>query len=447
MAKLKVLIVTTTWWPSAAYLALASKRAGVQVFGLSPVGNPLRKLKFIRGGRTYSARRWHASLVQAITSFEPDLLIPTDDRAVEHIHKLYADVATVSDRPGRAVRAVIERSLGAPSGYHLSGTRHEFLEEMRMTGVLVPAGIELSSIDDLSEWCAAHAPPWVLKAEGSWGGAGVILAGTVEDARNAYSELSSPLAVHKALRFRLVDRDPFALARFFHRKKRKVMAQAHIRGRQVTCMVASWQGRRIASVNAEVMSTQGCVGASTVLRLINSSYMDDVAAAAAERLGLSGFFGLDFIIEESTERCFLIEMNPRATQLGHIRVQGTDLVTRLYEAAGADPVPSQSAPDHGPVIAFFPQALRFMDSGATLKELPIDVPWGEPDLVEELLRLPWTKRGVVARLEAAFRQNDAFGSAIAPRLIDEIRAELERRTITEAYRTRTLTMGVTPSIS
>ncbi|WP_419758130.1 ATP-grasp domain-containing protein [Acidisoma sp.] len=293
-------------------------------------------------------------------------------------------------------------------------------------GVLVPAGAEISSADDLGAWCEAHAAPWVVKAEGSWGGSGVAVAATVQDAMDAYRELSSPLPVHKAVRFRLVDRDPFALARFFHRKKRKVMAQEHVRGRQVTCMVAAWQGRRLASLNAEVMSTQGHVGASTVLRLIDNPMMDQVATVTAEHLGLSGFFGLDFIIEDTTGRCFLIEMNPRATQLGHIRSHGADLVTRLYEAASNELGPLQPLPDHGPVIALFPQALRFLDKDVALDQVPIDVPWGEPDLVEELLRLPWTKRGIVARLEASVRRNAAFGSAIEPRRIEEIRAELRR---------------------
>ena len=305
---------------------------------------------------------------------------------------------------------------------------------MRKVGILVPAGAELSSSDDLDAWSAMHAPPWVVKAEGSWGGSGVLVATTVAEAKVAYEELSSPLAIHKALRFRLVDRDPFALTRFFERKKRKVMAQAHLRGRQVTCMVASWQGRRLASVNAEVLSTQGKVGASTVLRLIDNPYMDEVAAATAERLGLSGFFGLDFIIEASSGRCFLIEMNPRATQLGHIRVRGADLMSRLVEAAGGDVSSSRSFPDHGPVIAFFPQALRFLEKDVTLEGLPIDIPWSEPELVEELLRPPWTKRGILARLEAGFRRNDAFGSAIEPRRIAEILAELDRRTTTDGGR-------------
>jgi hypothetical protein len=427
MARLNVLIATTTWWPSAAYLAIAFERAGANVFSLSPLGNPLQKLKFLRGEQTYSARRPCTSLVGAITSFAPDIIIPTDDRAVDHIHSLYWAADRLDSSRCTAVRAVIERSLGASSGYHVSGSRHAFLEEMRTEGVASPAGVELSSLSDVRAWCATQEPPWVIKAEGSWGGSGVIVAGTVGDAEKAYAELTSPLPLHKALRFRLVDRDPFALRRFFQRKRRKVSAQVFVAGRQVTCMAASWRGRLLGTVNAEVLSTQGRVGASTLLRVIENADMDAAASATAEHLGLSGFFGLDFIVEASTGKSLLIEMNPRATQLGHIRRRGEDLATRLYAATGADVRTPHHLPDHDELVALFPQSLRFVDEGLPLEDLPIDIPWTEPALVEELLRLPWTRRGILARLEAMIRQNDAFGSAIEPRRVGEIMAELKRR--------------------
>ena len=209
MAGIKVLVATTTWWPTAAYMAIACKRAGATVVSLSPLGNPLRTLKCVDAAHTYSARGSSKSFVEVITSFEPDIIIPMDDRTVEHMHVLHADLASGRGRDNQAVRDVIERSLGDPSGYCLSGTRHAFLEEMRKSGVLVPDGAELSSDDDIEAWCARHKPPWVIKAEGSWGGSGVIVASTVRDAKAAYKDLASPLAAHKALRFRLVGPRPF----------------------------------------------------------------------------------------------------------------------------------------------------------------------------------------------------------------------------------------------
>lgn len=428
MAEFRVLIVTTTWWPSTAYLAMAFGRAGAAVYSLSPAGNPLRRLKFVRGSLTYSAWDPLGSLVASIGSFEPFLLVPMDDRAIGHIHSLHAKSRSFDVATGQKIRDVIERSLGSPLGYGISGTRYSFLEAMRSRGVFTPSGAELLSVRDVRNWCATQAPPWVIKAEESWGGSGVLIADTVAEAEEAYRELSAPLAFHKALRLLLVDRDPFTLARFLRRKTRNVMAQAHIRGIQVTCMAAAWQGRLCGIVTAEVLSTQGRVGASTFLRLIGNPHIEAAASIAAEHLGLSGFFGLDFIMEDGTGRCLLIEMNPRSTQLGHIRAHGADLATRLCAAAGLDVLAPDNRPDHSERIAFFPQCLRFAGSDVDKWELAAeDIPWSEPDLVEELLRLPWTRRGILARLESLVRQNDAFGSAIDPQSIREIRAELERR--------------------
>ena len=192
MARLKVLIATTTWWPSAAYLAMAFEQAGASVYSLSPTGNPLCTLKFLRGAHTYSSRDPSKSLVVAIASFSPDLIIPTDDRTVNHLHLLHAKASAFAPDLCRAIRAVIERSLGSPSGYRISGTRHPFLEAMRSRGIATPTGTELRSLDDVRTWCASQTPPWVIKAEGSWGGSGVLIANTVDEAERAYQELSSP---------------------------------------------------------------------------------------------------------------------------------------------------------------------------------------------------------------------------------------------------------------
>jgi hypothetical protein len=437
MASLRILIVATTWWPSAAYLAMAFQRAGASVYCLTPTGNPVRKLNFVKGGLTYSARDPVKSLVVATTTFEPSVIIPMDDRAVVHIHSLYARCEALSPDIARAIRSMIERSLGLPSGYKISGTRYPFLEAMRSRGIITPSGAELLSASDVRAWCASQPPPWVIKAEGSWGGSGVLIVETIAEAEKAYEELSAPLAFHKALRFLLVDRDPFTLTRFLRRKKRNVMAQAHIRGTQVTCMAASWEGRLLGIVIAEVLSTQGRVGASTFLRLTDNPQVEAAASVVAEHLGLSGFFGLDFILEDETDRCLLIEMNPRATQLGHIRARGADLATRLCAAAGMDVFVSDDLPDHSELIAVFPQCLRFAESAGEGWEFALeDIPWSQPDLVEELLRPPWTRRGALARLESLIRRNDAFGSAIEPRRIREIRAELERRRPQAASRDR-----------
>jgi glutathione synthase/RimK-type ligase-like ATP-grasp enzyme len=401
---------------------MAFSAVGADVFALCPVGNPLRALQDVKATYTYSSMAPLRALTRAIRLVEPDLIIPTDDRTVANMHALHAATSR-SDEP--QIREVIELSLGHPDSFAISGTRHHLLEIMRQEHVEVPLGAALTSVEDVRAWCRTCEGPWVLKAEGSWGGSGVMLVHSVAAAEAAFVEMSRPLAFHKALRILLVDRDPFPFVQFLRRERRNVMAQAYVSGSQATIMAACWEGHILGTIGASVLSSQGRSGAATILRLIDSPRMQTVAELVAHRLRLSGFFGLDFIIDQSDGRYCLIELNPRATQLGHIRRGGSDLASLLFAKIAREPTPSTVTPDHGPVVALFPQALRF-NSGATEKyAATLDVPWSEPQLIRELLRLPWTKRSPLARLEALMRRNDAFGVAPDPHKAAEIISAIE----------------------
>jgi len=125
----------------------------------------------------------------------------------------------------------------------------------------------------------------------------------------------------------------------------------------------------------------------------------------AERLGISGFFGLDFMLEEGTGKPYLLELNPRCTQLGHLRVQGrTDLAGLLVAAITGRPVPDAgtSIPD-GP-IAFFPQALGSDPKTAELLPLSyLDKPVGQPKLLEALTGKAWPERQLISRVYLKMR--------------------------------------------
>jgi glutathione synthase/RimK-type ligase-like ATP-grasp enzyme len=403
---------------------MAFGAAGADVFALCPVGNPVCALQDVKATYIYSSVAPLRALARAIRLVEPDLIIPTDDRTVVNMHALHATMSTLHPDDSQ-VRDVIERSLGHPDSFAISRTRHPLLEIMREECVAVPLGAALTSVEDVREWCRTCEGPWVLKAEGSWGGSGVLVVHSVEAAEAAFVDMSRPLAFHKALRIFFVDRDPFPFVQFLRRERRNVMAQAYVSGDQTTIMAACWNGRILGTIGAAVLSSQGRSGAATVLRLIDCPQMKTAAEIVARRLRLSGFFGLDFIIDQSDGRYCLIELNPRATQLGHIRRGGSDLASLLFSKISGELKSSASTPDHSPVVALFPQALRFNSSVTEKYAATLDVPWSEPQLIRELLRLPWTKRSPLARLEALMRRNDAFGAAPDPHKAAEIISAIE----------------------
>src|SRR5277367_6638419 len=114
-------------------------------------------------------------------------------------------------------------------------------------------------------------------------------------------------------------------------------------------------------------------------------------AAAAEkmvrRLQLSGMQGFDFMLEAESRAAYLIEINPRATQVGHLSVgAGRDLPSALVSAITDTPVAAAPKMTENDTIALFPQEWLRDPSSAFLRSGYHDVPWGEPELLRACVR-------------------------------------------------------------
>jgi len=185
-----------------------------------------------------------------------------------------------------------------------------------------------------------------------------------------------------------VDRNPFSAGQWWEGVQRirpAMVAQSFIRGRPANCAVVCWEGEVLAGVCCEVVSTQTAVGPATVVRLVDSGQMMGAAGKIARRLSLSGFFGLDFMIDEATGSAYLIEMNPRCTPPCHLRLGiGRDLIGALSAQLTGKLLSEPVSITQNNLIAYFPQAL--LREGEFLSSSYHDVPDGEPELVQELLR-------------------------------------------------------------
>jgi hypothetical protein len=168
-------------------------------------------------------------------------------------------------------------------------------------------------------------------------------------------------------------------------------------------MVACRGGKVSGIVAVAVLASEGLTGASTVIRRIDDPAMERAAALLAERLGLSGFYGFDFMIEASTRIPYLIEMNPRCTQLGHLRFGGNPSVAEAFAADLRGKPQSTSDPLPLDKIALFPQALNETGASHAAYGSYLDVPWDEPRLVAELCKGPWPERRWLSRLYHAVR--------------------------------------------
>lgn len=391
----RILITSTNWWPLAARLAAAFGASGAYVGVICPRGSPLLAVSSVREFFSYAALSPLRSVLDAMRAMKPEVVVPCDERALAHLHAIHAALP-----PGDDLRPLIERSLGDPAGYAAVRSRAQVLAMAAQEGSLEPASRELRSEADVRDWCASRPLPAVIKADGTWGGAGVEMVDSLTSALAAFRRMSRPLATWRVAKFLLSNQDPYPLRGWLDRSRPGVIGQDFVKGRAANIMVACWQGEVLASVGAVALETLQDFGAATIVRLISHPEMEAVAARLVRRLGMSGFCGIDFILEDGGSRAFMIELNPRATQLGHLPVGPNGSLVNVFLAH----LRGEPAMANGPrieeleAVAFFPQAWLANADFPSRSSAHQDVPWQEPALIKELLRRPWDVRSPLARL-------------------------------------------------
>jgi ATP-grasp domain len=392
----KVLLTDTNRWALAARLAIGLSEAGCEVSAICPTpGHALLKTRAVQ--RTFNYGGFHPlqSLIAAIDAVDPDLIVPSCDRGVEHLHELYA-LSQTQGPQGKKLAALIERSLGSPASHSIVGSRFALLALAREEGICVPRTARIDTAQQLESWSAHEPFPWVLKADGTWGGGGVKIVHSRDQIRQSFTQLDRMFRLRRALKRLFVNRDSFGLRPWWQRSRRPVSVQSYIHGRPANCAVVCWQGRVLAGIAVEVVASDGLTGPASVVRVVDNPEMMRAASRLAARLSLSGFFGLDFMIEEGTGAAYLIEMNPRITPLCHLRLgPGRDMPAALQSELGGQIGVQPSSASDKEMIAYFPQAWN--GDRELLAACFHDIPHSEPELVQELLQ-PFPDRTFLFRL-------------------------------------------------
>jgi ATP-grasp domain len=385
------LLAATTWWPLSARLAVALLQYGCSVEALCPTGHPLRHVKGVRRCHTYSRLNSLGTLQNAIAATSPQLIIPCDDGVVSQLHHLY--------KKEPKLRALIARSLGAAAHFDVVDSRERLQEVAQELDIRVPQRSPARSIEDLRSWFEHIGGTVVLKRDGTWGGYGVRVARSITEAAEELNRMLRPMPWPVTWKRMMVDRDPLALWNKRHENP-TVTLQQFVPGRPANLMMACWKGQVLGAVIVEVLWSQGATGSAMVVRLIDHSEIAQAACRLAKRLELSGFHGLDFILDPDSGAAYLIEMNPRCTQLGHLPIAGQgDLAGLLCRKLGV--LPTITPPiglTSGETIAFFPKAFSLMETDGHPTIGYEDQPRENPELIEELLKEDWPDRQWQARL-------------------------------------------------
>jgi len=402
----KVLLTENVRWPNVALLAIRLAKAGSSVSAVCPSGHPLRLTRAVRQTFPYSSLRPLESLSVAIGAVNPDIIIPCDDRAVQHLHELHGRTRSLG-AAGKAMAELIEKSLGLPESYDTVFDRTRLLRIAREEGLRVPETVRLNSLSDLKSWHAQQPFPWVLKTDGTFGGTGVKIAHTFAEAERYWHELSHYYTAGRALKRLCVNRDAFWFRPWWKGARPNVSVQVYVRGRPANSAMVCWQGRVLADVGVEVVSSAGLTGPANVVRVVNNSDMKEAAERLAARLGLSGFFGFDFMIEDGSGLTHLIEMNPRLTRPSCLQLGGRrDLVAALSAQLSGRPFRPEPPFNQDKLIAYFPDALTCKSE--FLAACVHDTPEGEASLVQAFLK-PWPPKGVFWHLVNQLDRLKQFG--------------------------------------
>jgi Carbamoyl-phosphate synthase L chain, ATP binding domain len=402
-----VLLATTCRWVPVARLAMTMSDAGFTVEAVCPPGHPIGKLRAARKTYVYRGMSPLNSFSEAITATKPDIIIPGDDLAAEQLHALYARARAKDTSANKSICSLLEHSLGSPGSYRAVSDRATFMEIAEQEGIRVPKSAKSNTLSDIESCGARLGFPLVLKANGTSGGDGVRIVNSVEEASSAFQSLQAPPLLLRAIKRAALDGDRSLIWPSVHRTRFVVSAQSFIAGREATSLVACWRGRVLASLHFEVVSKGTSSGPASVLRAIENPEMSDAATKMVRRLNLSGLHGFDFMLEANTRRAFLIEINPRSTQVGHLAFgRGRDLSAALFSAVTGRELQEAPKITDKDTVALFPQEWLRDPESEFLASAYHDVPWEEPELVRMCINRSrkWIfKRSQRERIKAFWR--------------------------------------------
>lgn len=380
----RILVFGTKRYPLAVRISLALAHVGFLVATLTHPGHPVRQARSIQCHFPYHRRFWFSSILKAIDRWSPDLIVCTDDLAVRILQTVHQRVAAYGDEAGRRISGLIERSLGPPTSFPAMRDKSAFLALAEIEGLLCPKTIVIPASRAFEPADSEITYPVVVKADHSDGGRCVRTANRNADLRAVVWELQTP-DNWWARRFLGLVLGSKALGALKLPLRRTISLQQYVFGRPSNRAVICWKGKVLAGISVEAIEITQDHGPASVVRVIEHPEMTQACERMVERLQLSGFVGFDFILD-STNRAWLLEMNPRVTQTCHfVLADGTDLAASLCAQMNRVPTRSQPAPVYRDLVALFPNEMLRSPSSQYLKSCQHDVPRDEPELVRCML--------------------------------------------------------------
>lgn len=378
----KILIVATVHWPATTRLGLALAESGFAVGAVTPAHHGLRRLDSLAASFVCQPHfGLTGAVAAAIEQWSPDLVVPGDDRALATLHRLHARALQWRGQAPRRMKALIEASLGDPRHFDIVAKKSEFVRLAKAEGLTVPQTVVVQSLADLRRHLAHAKFPQVLKVDGSWGGLGVRIVRSAREAEEVFTDFALPPPWRRVGKQILQHANFTPLADRLRGRQPTVTLQSYIEGRPANRAVACWQGEVLAGLSVEVVETSFDTGPASVVRIIDHPEIADMTARLVRRLGISGFCGVDVILDRDGH-AHLLELNARSTQACHLAFDPSSDMIGAIHAKLTRTIPRRIETRRHEVIAFFPQEMWRDPKSRHLANAYHDVPWGETELID-----------------------------------------------------------------
>ncbi len=379
-----ILLITTQTWFQITRVAMRFLAYGAKLSVLCPEESQLVSLPRVERAYRFQPLTPLQSLHQAIVASGAEYLLPADDLAVLMLHEIWERAPEL--------RGLIERSLGDSRHHAILRSRPELLRLAAELGIATPETRTVWQEHDLEQWFATHRAPAVIKRDGTWGGRGVCIAQSPEEAERAFETLQQGAGWAERVSCWLRTGNGAAFVRLRSERTAQITVQNYIEGVPANAMFACHEGRILGGVQAKVLASIGKTGPSLVVRAMHDQRIARAAALLADALQLSGFFGLDFILDKAGTP-YLLEINPRLTRLAHLGPIGApDLAGLLWCAWTGQHIAATGAVQAGDRVAFFPDGVRLQAERPELATCHSDLPAHEQRAVSDLLKRHAGKR-------------------------------------------------------
>jgi len=379
MTRTSVLLVTTaTKWLAPAQMPSALRRAGFEVSLLAPRDSLAEKSRYLAKIEHLETDATQLDWVQAfaatVEATSPRLVVPCDDTAVRLLHMLA--LSQPPDMPAATyleLAVLVRASLGNPEHFRTSVDKVRLPQAAEALGVRVPPYALVASLSEAQSFAASCGYPVVLKRGHGAAGEWVAIVSQPIELPETYARFAAatPLSLEGETDSR-------------------ILIQAHISGPVFSQAMTAWEGKVLAGFVREKLITHPPLGPATVVRCLHAPEIRRFSDQLAIGLGMSGFFGLEYIVDARTGETHLLEINRRATPATHVGgMIGVDLCAALYAAINGGPqsVRGDLAAGEEHLIAHFPQEWLRDPQSRYLRDFRVDAPWDDPEVMEAMQAL------------------------------------------------------------